>query len=152
MEKRVQLPVFRSKSRQKMQRFIVLPVAGELCRSRGVVSERPALPAGPSPQGTQVGNGSGPSNPIQLGEMRGSMNRKSTLVGPKENKSTHRCCGDSCRRGRGLGSKYAATFLLEHRRHARKSKGSSEGTSNIDNLRLSQSKRSTGSRKVTSGT
>ena len=58
------MAVFLSKIWQKMQRFIVLPVADELCRSRGVVSERPALPAGPSPQGTQFGNGSGPSNPF----------------------------------------------------------------------------------------
>jgi len=50
-----------------MQRFIVLPVADELCRSRGVVSERPALPAGPSPHGTRFGNGSGPSDPTQVG-------------------------------------------------------------------------------------
>ena len=152
MEKRVQLPVFRSKSRQKMQRFIVLPVADELCRSRGVVSERPALPAGPSPQGTQVGNGSGPSNPIQLGEMGRTQICKNQQVGPQENKTTLRCGGDSCERVRELGSTYAPTFVLGHRRHARKSKGSSEGTSNIDTLRLSQSKGNTGSRKVTSGT
>jgi hypothetical protein len=32
-----------------------------------VVSERPALPAGPSPHGTRFGNGSGPSDPTKVG-------------------------------------------------------------------------------------
>ena len=103
-----------------MQRFIVLPVADELCRSRGVVSERPALPAGPSPQGTQVGNGSGPSNPIQLGDGAHLDLQKST-GGPQENKP-HFGVVETLVNVRELGSTYAPTFVLEHRRHARKSK------------------------------
>ena len=67
VEIRVQSPLFRWKSTVFSQRFMGLLCARELCRSRGVVSGRPASPAGPSPQGTQFGNGSGPSKPAQVG-------------------------------------------------------------------------------------
>jgi len=95
-----------------------------------VVSGRPASPAGPSPQGTQFGNGSGPLNQRKLRRWGVLQIVKSGRQARRRMKAqTSVSAGCFCERVSELGSKYTTAHSVEHRRVARKSKGQSEGTS-----------------------